>query len=325
MASYWDEINRDHCAGPPGVVHGSFDFKPNCWAGIASRTLLAAANYPMLNVGVVNYSLEFWHRAHNVGEDPGMPASDPSSVGFWNALVWGAGTPQGPGVWRKHANGLNDRSRYRTRIAPLISVQNLAPAVSKWRHHALNMDRAGNMTMYRDGVVVDFVGINAANIGIVPFVAWVAEDSDVDSNWTDWHNQDGRLNGIIGPVAAHINSLLTVAQMRDSMERRYVNLLATTQLLYDWRSLDGVTGWDGDKTHIISGISGDSTVPIAAPEGADGTVIVPDLSGNDNDWLLKSRASYDATIPVPDTDFAVPGLSVCAFASDPFFRHGGLP
>ena len=120
---------------------------------------------------------------------------------------------------------------------------------------------------------------------------------------------------------------MNAAEMRDSMERRYVSLNANTQLLLDWRQPQEVQGWDGNKDNIIRGITDYATVPIAAPEGVDGTIIVPDLSGNGNDWILTTREEYDTTVPAGllVNDFTVIGLSCCAFASDPFFQHGGLP
>jgi hypothetical protein len=215
-----------------------------------------------------------------------------------------------------------------------LSPEEFALAIPSWNHHVVNYDRDGNMELYRNGVDVGAFGpfaINNANLGTMAFAALVGADNDVNLEWFDWHDADltewdfGHFNGIIGPVAVHTGagSLLTVAQMRASMERRYVNLLATTAVLFDWRSPRLVSGWDGDRTHIIRGISDWATNPIAAPEGVDGTIVVPDLSGNGNDWILTTRPEYNST---GITAFAggLTGLSCFAFASDPFFKHGGL-
>jgi hypothetical protein len=193
----------------------------------------------------------------------------------------------------------------------------------------VNFDRDGNMELWRDGVENDNVAINNTNLGTMAFASWVGADNDGGTGWEEWHDDDPtewdfkHFNGIIGPVAAHAGSLLTAAQMRESIERRYVRLGPTTALLLDWRSPREVQGWDGDRTHIIRGISDYATNPIAAPEGTDGTIIVPDLSGNGNDWLLTTRPVYNPT-GVGAFAAGAAGLSCCAFASDPFFKHGGF-
>lgn len=331
MSSIWQERPSIHCAGPPGVPLGATDgFLPNCWAGMASRLSLDITRYPMIALGIADFSIEFWHRAENIGG--GLGVTDDCDVGFWRNPTDGANAAFGA-TWYKYPNDAWDRSIYRT-IAPLapLAVEIAAAADIGWHHHAVNFDRDGDMELYRDAVLGDNDAINNENIATMAFAAWVGADNDLNADWFDWHDADpavfdfGHFNGIIGPVAVHTGagSLLTVAQMRDSMERRYVNLFARTALLFDWRQPQGVVGWDGDRANIIRGISDYATNPIAAPEGVDGTVIVPDLSGNDNDWILTTRPQYN---PTGVTAFAggLVGLSCCAFASDAFFQHGGLP
>lgn len=328
MASFWDEPNLDHCAGPPGVPPGGF--QPNCFAGIACGISLEPTRYPLITLGANNFCFEFWHRP-NVRATNWNGPNDTVDVGFWKDPT-NVGNNRLAFTWFRFPQGINDRSIYDSDV-PNLQVFNAFAAMEDWHYHVVNYDRAGNMELWRDAVQTDFVGINNSNLGDCAFAPWVGASNDENTWWDDYHDNDisawdnfGFFNGIIGPVAAHVGTLLTAAQMRDAMERRYVNLLAQTQVLFDWRTVEGVQGWDGDRTHIIRGISSYATTPIAAPEGTDGTVLIPDLSGNDNDFTLRTRPVYGTNIPgvYPFPDWAAVGLSCCALASDPFFRHGGL-
>lgn len=330
MTSIWDEGALVHCAGPPGVppAAGGDGFQPNCWGGIASRLTLNITRYPMIALGVNNFCIELWHKSSNLSGDWNGPRDD-CTVGYWKTPV-NVGNNMTAYQWFKQAAGGFDRSVYDTDV-PALQVFNATADVADWHHHVVNFDRAGNMQLWRDGVQTDFVAINNVNLGTAAFAPWVGTDGDEAFGWTDYHDSDladwngfAFFNGIVGPVATHVGTLLTVGQMRDSMERRYVNLLAQTQVLFDWREPLNVQGWDGDRSHIVRGISSYATTPIAAPEGNDGTIIVPDLSGNDNDWILTTRPAYNAT-GVSDFATNTTGLSCCAFASDPFFQHGGMP
>ncbi|GAH67948.1 unnamed protein product, partial [marine sediment metagenome] len=253
-------------------------------------------------------------------------------IGFWEDPPDAPGGSEGTGVFYIYPD--NDAFRVFFGSAPTAVNGTLSPALPDWRHHAVNCDRSGNMTYYVDGVLADTDDISgsvANNLGTVPFVCLVGADTDVHLGWDDYHEDlpdwdFGHSPGVMGPVAVHVAGFLTVAQMQQSIERRYVNELATTVLLYDWRTPAGLTGWDGDKTHIIRGITDYKGLPLAAPEGTDGTIVVPDLSGNGNDFTLTTRAAYNTVIPtgVDVNNFGIIGRSCCAFASDPFFKHGGL-
>ncbi len=331
MSSIWDEQPLIHCVGPPGVPLGSPDgFIPNCWAGMTSRRSLNIARYPMIPLGVADFSIEFWHRMSALG---GAAGGDNADVGFWHNPVSDANHAFGA-TWYTYTGDGCDRSIYDDRHSPpggVTQVENGFASDIGWHHHVVNFDRDGNMELWRDGVENDNVAINNTNLGTTAFASWVGADNDGGTGWEEWHDADltefdfKHFNGIIGPVAVHTGagSLLTAVQMRDSMERRYVNSFATTALLFDWRRPQEVQGWDGNRSNIIRGISDYATIPIAAPEGVDGTIIVPDLSGNDNDWVLTTRPEYNST---GITAFATGdvGLSCCAFGSDPFFKHGGL-
>ena len=336
MASYWDELNRSHCSGPPGAAPED-GFVPNCFAGMASRSSLNVLRYPMILLAGVDFSIEFWHRSENLGG--GIGVTDDCDVGFWRNPTTDANSAFGA-TWYKYPNDAFDRCIYRT-VAPLapLAVEDAGTAVPGWHHHVVNFDRDGDMTLWRDAVITgEAIGtpfaINAELIGTMAFAAWVGADNDANSDWTDWHDADltefdfGHFNGIVGPVAVHTEaggagSLMTAAEMQVSIENRFVRNDANTVLIFDWREPEGLTGWDGDRSNIIRGISDYATVPIAAPEGADGTVIVPDVSGNGNDWTLTTRPTYNATGVTPFAG-GLAGLSCCAFGSDPFFRHGGL-
>lgn len=331
MSSFWDEQNLIHCAGPPGVpLGGAGDgFQPNCWGGAMDSTNLPNARFPHIAVGLDDLSFEFWFKTDNVGSAD--LTADIMNIGFLYDPVlaqW-----RGPGTFQLYPNSAVFRVIFYA--LPTNIIADLTPSVSGWRHHAINCDRDGNMTYYVDGILADTVAIAgsaAVNLGSPPFAPFIGMALDNHTGWDDWHENDltdwdwTHANGIMGPIAVHIGSFLSVAQIQTSIERRFVNLKATTQLLYDWREPEGVTGWDGDRTHIIRGITDYKGEPLAAPEGADGTVIVPDLSGNGNDWTLQTRAVYSTVMPtgVDWNNWTIPGRANCAFVSDPFFQHGGL-
>jgi hypothetical protein len=292
---------------------------PNCFCGFAD-VYNNFARFPTIAVGAANYCFEFWHRVHRTQS----PFSDETAtVGFTLGGV--ADTQHRAGarmeIW---TDGSDARLLYDGAFpaAPGL-VTAFWTTTPGWHYFAVNVDRAGNITLYRDGVNIAAVAIDNVNQGTLPFLPWVGADWDANTVWSDWHaavNED-HFNGIIGPVAVHTGTLLTDAQMALSMAQRYPRNIAQTQLLYDWRRVLNLTGWEGNPANIINGISRYSTIPIAAPEGTDNTVVVPDLSGNGNDWTLTTRAAYNSTgIGV----FTLTGLSCLAFGSDSYFQQGGL-
>jgi hypothetical protein len=111
--------------------------------------------------------------------------------------------------------------------------------------------------------------------------------------------------------------------MHDSMSQRYVRNTAATAVLYDWRTVNGLVGWEGDRSRIIRGLEEWIEVPVAAPVGTDGGVTVPDESGNNRTFTLRTRTSYNSTSL--NSVWTTPGMACCAFGSDPFFQQGGMP
>jgi hypothetical protein len=284
----------------------------------------------MIALGVADFSIEFWHKMSALG---GAAGTDNADVGFWHNPVSDANHAFGA-TWYTFTGDGFDRSIYDDRHSPpggAMQVENAFASDVGWHHHVVNFDRDGNMELWRDGVENDNVAINNTNLGTMTFAPWVGADNDGGTGWEEWHDDDPtewdfkHFNGIIGPVAAHTGngSLMTAAEMQVSIENRFVRNDANTVLIFDWRFPEEVDGWDGDRDNIIRGISDYATVPIAAPEGADGTIVVPDVSGNGNDWTLTTRPTYNATGVTPFAG-GLAGLSCCAFGSDPFFRHGGL-
>lgn len=183
-----------------------------------------------------------------------------------------------------------------------------------WRYYVINFDRSGLMTLYMDGVVQDTVDISAA-------VAWNSAAQRIE--------RACRYSAIVatGPVAYHHTTLLSGAQMRDSMRRRGVQLLATTQGAWDWRNLRGHTGWEMNPVIRAADTPpgangwwnfGDLDIPNrpipmnwATPIGVTDEVIVPDISGNGIDLVLSTDTVYT---------LAAGTREGCTFGADPFFR-----
>jgi len=179
------------------------------------------------------------------------------------------------------------------------------------------------------------VAINNTTLATRPFFPLIGNNGN-DTSWnptpwdwnynaffpltvyeTGWDNfTQGRAR--LGPTAMH-NRLMTDAEILESyQERRVQNIAAVTQIYWDWREVTGNATWDMDETHAIAAIRSTLSTPIGIPEGADGTVTVPDGSGNDNDIAVYTRATYDDLEGALDIAADVRGW--IGFLSDPFWK-----
>lgn len=185
-----------------------------------------------------------------------------------------------------------------------------------WHHYALNYDRVGNLEIFIDGISVATVAIDNIDAGNARFYALTTNSgtlADCDVSDDPLINPPGELSlvhafGLVGPVAAH-SSLLTAAQLRSSLRGKRVQNLATTVINWNWRNIEGHTGWETDQTRIVAKAV-DYLAEVAAPLGVNGTVVVPDMSGNGNDYVLPTTAAYGT----PTADKANVGFMV-----DPFW------
>ena len=164
MSSFWQERNLVHCAGPPGVPPGAAGgdgFVPNCWAGMASRLSLDPTKYPLITPGAADFSIEFWHRALDIaGGDVG---DDTVNLGFFYnpANVANASYAFNYYQFSGEVGGVDDRAQFRT-VAPLalLTREIAAPSIARWNHFVVNYDRAGDMMIWRNAVMIANGAIN---------------------------------------------------------------------------------------------------------------------------------------------------------------------
>jgi hypothetical protein len=122
----------------------------------------------------------------------------------------------------------------------------------------------------------------------------------------------------MGPIAMH-NRLMTSAEINESFQQRRVqNIASVTQVLWDWRYVTGMAGWDFTEANLVHIWSSMVDLPMGIPRGAAGTVTVPDQSGNGNDLTIPTRATYGT--PYGPLDGAPDVRGWVAFIADPFWR-----
>lgn len=316
MATGYDEdgsIDRLICVSPPdgGVGEsggggptsvGPLGFIPNVFMS-GSETW---NNDDVINVGIQDLAIELWAITFGQGF-----LNDITGV----SLIRGGAEKAGINLF--HNVGGNDpqvRGSFARIIPPggaLVGTPILVEA--GWHYYVANFDRSGNGTLYADGVLIDTWAIAA---GV----------ADNHVNWTvricnGGYNAQTSCSFAIGPIAIHINTLLTDAQMRDSFRRKHVQNLgvATTMGLWNPRRVEGVTGWELSAANVdggahMFGLVPSREVPInwAAPEAPPDSVFIPDESGNDRSLTARfTLASY------------TPGVLTHAdhtMGADPFFR-----
>lgn len=301
-------ISRLVCVGPPDTGGGGAggatptqvgptDFIPNIFlAGSAlgfTGTLIA--------IGVQDFAIEVWAMPFAVAVAP--------QASHWK---FHSGSGGGGGLWFLHeVGGLGPyvRASFDRDIPPggfINGTDVLMP--SGWHHYAANFDRNANCVVYVDGVAADTFAIGAGA-------------ADVLSSWIrGFYNSSIPLSCSVayGPVAFHINTLLALAQIRNSVRLKNVQNLgaAITQARWDARDLVGHTGWERASTSIrggchLCGPGVDIEIPAqyAAPIGVNGTVTVPDTSGNGESLPILTDTAYSAA-----------SLANSVFGTDPFWR-----
>lgn len=278
---------RGHGAGPD-------QFVPNCVVNTLSSNRFDAG--VTLTIGLQDYAWEGWVMPFGPGPDSRMHIGLMYTGASANGLHFDmndAGV--GPYVYSSFV------------MVGTYSVTGAKVAVTPgWHHYAVNYDRSNLATVYIDGTSVDTVDISA----------WVAQNNNQAWYVSLGAGSTDTTPMAIGPMAFHLNTLLTTAQLADSLVNRYVQSSAATYGLWDPRYVVGPTGWDSDPTHFadrlyMQGIAADQQIPIpfAAPEGANGTVVLPDLSGNGRDLDMVTAAAYTTA-----------SQAYVTFGTDPFWE-----
>jgi len=303
---YDSSSHRLICANPPGPGAGAStgvastsvlnprSFRPNVFTGMYPYT---AANPPLIAIGVADFSYEFWHHFRRQPRWP-LGGNWWQFVGYcvpdwdWGCACWPEGHWLTPGV----------RAFYDADIgAPPAAVTTgvlTLPDPYGWHHYACNFDRSANLELFVDGLSLGTVAIDNINAGSWRFYALVTNSTSVaDCDVSDdpavlppGETSQVHAFGVVGPVAAHA-SLLTPAQLRNSVRGKRVQNFATTVINWDWRNVESHTGWEIDANRIIAKAT-DFLTGVAAPLGANGTVVVPDASGNGNDYVLPTAETY---------------------------------
>lgn len=316
MARGWDRgrargydasSNRLVCGTPPGpgmtgpgVGEGGGAFKPNTFTGLWPLD----GTPPAIAVGGASFSIEAWFCWKRENELGGV--STRTIIGFVDAAT--ISITLGAIVFYP-AGATGDRAILSFGDPALETV--LVSTGMGWHHLAGTFNRAGNMTLYIDAVAVAVRAIDGRDLGNCFFFALSGqEDNAAVCDLTSAEGSDLEASGVVGPVATHLG-LLTPAQIGDSFRGKRVQNLATTAVNYDWRGVEGHTGWETDVDRIIAKARENlETLGVAAPIGVNGTVTVPDLSGNGNDWALPTAEVYG-------TDTA--DKATIGFLSQPFW------
>lgn len=308
MSTGYDDGGVDdlNCVGPP------WEFEPTAFTGVSPKVLTGV---PAIALGVADFSFEFWWIWEN---GPQNASSDINYV-----IGFGDNSEAMYPVARIYCSNAAytmrlDFNHDPTNGATLINGGNVAIGNGRWVHVACNFDRTGNMDLYADTTLLDSTAINANNLGsrrFYPYVNYLGLETSYDPLGAGYYVES---RGMIGMVAMH-NRLMTVAEINESFqERRVQNIPAVTQIMYDWRKIEGMTGWDYDKNHLLEGLAVIIDYPMGIPEGTGGTVTVPDQSGNGNDFMLPTRAGYSDDYGSLDSVADV--RAWCAMVADPFWR-----
>ncbi len=312
MSTGYDEhdgVESALCVGPPDL---DLDFIPSTFLGMQPWL----ESFPSLVVGVQDVAIELWvlHRAKN-------------AAGFDQKNLLGLFTDgaveQEPMIeLYMSPTADNYRAVYDNNVNPQASTFFVPPTWTDiWHYLVINVDRSGNMTLYVDessnAVALPDSGA-PQNMGTLRLHV-----NEMDDSFLPGIPEDRNFTKVIGPLAIHIGAgaLLTAQEMEDAYREQRVTQKSTTQLRYNWRSIRGETGWEARQTHILPGsylAAGFTEAGIlsryvgrgAAPEGT--AVVIPDLSGNGNDWSPPTFAEY--------SDDTVAEMARVAFGMDPFWR-----
>lgn len=316
MASGYDEdgtLERLVCVSPPDAGGGgASEIIPSTFFSVSHNGYTPFD----LALGVGDFSFEFWVRhVPNSQNGPGAPGIvntvqlfgisevavvatqvPPAADVDIDASVYSSFTPAGSlATW------------YGGQEPPGGITNWVHGTKVNWQHVVANFDRNVQMEVLVDGVSI---GVDAlADAGAPENI--LAHPFHFGDMVIDVIGAGNNPRSAFGPMALH-QVILTAAQIRESMGRKHVQLLATTMCAYDWRGVTGHTGWETDVTLMEPGLtelSSRCSETVVAPKGTNGDVVIPDLSGNARDIALWTAPVYTA---------AAPGR--CAFGADPFFR-----
>ncbi len=312
------------CANPPGgsgsfipsrdsnIVGDSCSFYPNAMVGIARPNIVPSFNTTS------DFSIEIWARWKWTGTSPGSSSSFGRSgistaTGNVNAgeaeILWREdGTTEA--VMRNFQSG-DDRRL--TMTAPQRE--------GLWHHYAVNFDRDANMAAFIDGIASGTLDISVHDGRTFDSIInpyWhqnVKGPTTEVAAWSTIHS----LPVVAGQFALHTR-LLTLAEIHNSFRTKGVqNISGASYMVYDWSRVIGEVGWDCDWDRMGQAMKMALPIPAASPFGVDGTVTVPDLSGNGNDVPVRTSLDYtNFTNPYHQAD--VDNMWPVVFGADPFFR-----
>lgn len=321
MTTGFDHARDILCESGPGSAssRGASDLdKPNVFCGMRMDGI-GAGSFAM---GTSDFAIEYWlcNKAYELG--------DPSHQG--QTIVGFASIVSSAVFFRAGANhsGMTPVGQYFDGVGRVSTGD--GPIEVDWHHYVLNYDRSGNLSLIMDGATQGTVAINTTSLASFPFYPL----SGLNSGDED----DLVFLARVGPVAVHSGTLLTAAQINTSIQNRYVNNLSQTILLYDWKGIFGHTGWttgdpvnttlEDEENALATELPGAITYrlrdPFYAPVGANGTVVVPDLSGSGNDFAVPTAATYTA-VSYTSSSLGNPqaAQAQAIFGSDHFFSSGG--
>ncbi|HUW96272.1 MAG TPA: hypothetical protein VMW58_10840 [Anaerolineae bacterium] len=279
---------------------------------------------PSLTFGVADFSIEVWLKWAQGNDSPGADVTcwlgAMAVNGAGNALSdYGAALRVSPDVFTMRA--FFDDALGGVGVNVTTGVVGM-----DWKHLVLNYDRAGpaELEVFIDSTSVGTVAINANAIAACP--VWPYVSVELDARAANMPNNDDAdwFGAIVsrvwqGPMAVH-GRLLTDAEINDSYrEHRVQNIAGVTEILWDPRNIEGHTGWEVREDYICSLDRGLLHLPFGAPEGVYGTVVLPDSSGNGNDFSLPVAETYGNANTATDT-LGNGGRARCCFIADPWWR-----
>lgn len=314
------------CLSPPGGDAnarggGPRGFNSNVFLGYPwSQTQPPVPALPSITPGVGDFSLEVWGRrkfgSSNddqfvtgiVEDNGGLPVI--IAVISWDTSPLDTVRAQFDALGAGLPSLLGTGSQSPTRLG-------------RWSHYVVNFDRSANMELFIDTESKEAVDISAQADSVTGEVHALTADH-VDpyhgTSFTDWVGDDAVFPVIIGPLAIH-NRLLTNDEIQDSYRNRRVQNISGVGLInFDWRRIEGQTGWDTDWSRMMLGHKVALPVPAAAPQGAATTITVRDQSGSGNHWTIPSVADYTTyDAPTIGGTEIEDGVWPMPFGADPFF------
>ena len=315
-----DGTPRLFCGTTPGGG-GDVEFIPNVFLGYPwSQTQPPSPSLPSITPGTSDFSLEVWAR-RKLGssiDDQFVTGimEDNSGLPVIIAVISWDTSPADTVRAQFDALGAG--------VPSLISTGSQSPTrLGRWSHYVANFDRNANMELFIDTDSKETVSISAQADSVTGEVHALTADH-VDpyhgTSFSGWPEEDNIFPVIIGPMAIH-NRLMTNAEIQDSYRNRKVQNISNVSFInFDWRKIEGQTGWDTDWSRMMLGHKFALPVPAGAPQGAAGTVSVRDQSGSGNHWTIPSVADYllyDA--PTINGTEIEDGLWPMPFGVDPFF------